>query len=345
MENKRILITGGAGFIGFNASSYFHESGYQVHVLDNLSRTGTEVNWNNFKKLGIRHLHHLDIRDKDNITNLFKKYSFDIIIHLAAQVAVTTSIVNPMEDFEINAIGTINLLEASRIYKNPPIFIYSSTNKVYGKLNDHDIIEGKNRYVFKTDTGGIPESQTLDFYSPYGCSKGSADQYVIDYSRIYGIKSVVFRQSCIYGRNQLGVEDQGWVAWFLIRNILQKPVTIFGDGKQVRDILYIDDLVRLYSLAIEKIDSIQGNAFNIGGGTEFSVSLLECIDLIQEISKKKFALDFDNWRAGDQKIFISDNGKINNFIGWRPTIAPVSGIQSLHDWICRNIEIIEKYVG
>ncbi len=260
----RILITGGAGFIGCNLAHACLQGGHQVTLLDNLSRRGSAANlaW-------LRQEHpegfgfiQADIRDADAMLRAAEGQ--EAIYHLAAQTAVTTSVTDPRPDFEINALGTFNVLEAARHAGNNPVFIYSSTNKVYGGMEDAVAVEQATRYILPDYPDGVGEDRPLDFHSPYGCSKGCADQYVHDYSRIYGLRSVVFRQSCIYGQRQMGVEDQGWVAWFIIASVLGRPITIYGNGKQVRDLLHVDDLVRAFQMATEKIDITNGQVFNLG---------------------------------------------------------------------------------
>ena len=264
---KNILITGGAGFIGCNAAKYFMDfPEFHVIVFDNLSRKGTDKNLDWLMKEGSVTFINGDIRNKNELDSIFNKYTVYAVIHLAAQVAVTTSVINPLEDFEVNAIGTFNLLEATRGSKQKPIFIYSSTNKVYGCMEDAEVIERDGAYYFKALKHGVAEIQPLDFHSPYGCSKGSADQYVRDYNRIYGMPTVVLRQSCIYGERQFGIEDQGWVAWFIIASILGKQVSIYGDGKQVRDILFIDDLVSLYKILIDNPEFSAGQSIILEAG-------------------------------------------------------------------------------
>jgi CDP-paratose 2-epimerase len=266
LSNKRkILITGGAGFIGVNSAVHFSNDGWQVTVLDNLSRPGAE---NNLKWLETKikfEFVKADIRHESVINDVLKVTQPDAILHLAAQVAVTTSVVNPREDFEINALGTFNMLEAVRVYCPDCFFINASTNKVYGKMENDPVVEKEKRFEYR-DIDGVKENQILDFHSPYGCSKGAADQYAMDYARIFNLRTVNLRQSCIYGQRQLGVEDQGWVAWFTIATLFQKPITIYGNGKQIRDILHVDDLTRCYAACIERSDSVSGQAFNVGGG-------------------------------------------------------------------------------
>lgn len=341
---KKILVTGGAGFIGFHVVKTFYEKGFNIVIIDNLSRKGTEVNLATIKERFNVKFYKADIRDYQTIVEIVKKEKpFDAFIHLAAQVAVTTSVLNPKEDFEINAVGTFNLLEALRNYIPEALFLYSSTNKVYGSLEDIKVIEKEKRYEFE-DIKGVNEKRQLDFHSPYGCSKGAADQYVIDYGRIYDLHTVSFRQSCIYGQNQFGIEDQGWVAWFIIAGILKRPVTIYGDGKQVRDLLYVNDLVDLYWKALQQKENIKGRAYNIGGGYNYTLSLLELLEILKQ---EGIILNYQHagWRPGDQKVFVSDNTKAKQELGWEPVTPPPSGIKELIAWVREHKDIINNLLG
>ena len=265
-----------------------------------------------------------------------------ILLHLAAQVAVTTSVTDPRNDFEINALGTFNVLEAIRNSGQDPICIFSSTNKVYGNLDDLDIIEGEKAYSFRGDIAGVTEDQLLDFHSPYGCSKGAADQYVRDYSRMYGLRTVVMRQSCIYGLRQFGIEDQGWVAWFIIAILLGKQLTIYGNGKQVRDILFVDDLLDSYDQAIKNIDTAAGKIYNVGGGPENQISLLQFLDLLGELIGKKIPHAYSTTRPGDQPIYVSDITRAGKELGWKPQTNYKDGIKKLYDWVVENKQTIER---
>lgn len=334
------MIIGGAGFIGTNLASTLLSSDEEVTVLDSLSRSGSQINLNYLQQSFPTVVFiQADITKDQEILNSAVSDA-DKIYHLAAQVAVTTSVHNPREDFYTNALGTLNVLEAMRLFgKKNASLIYSSTNKVYGDLSDHQVVEQTERYGFK-DILGVSESQNLDFHSPYGCSKGSADQYVRDYSRIYGLNTVVFRQSCIYGPHQFGVEDQGWVAWFIIALQTGKEISIYGDGKQVRDLLYVDDLVNGYIMALNNIDKTKGQVFNIGGGSNFSISVyFEFSKILEDLIGHKIAVKFSDWRPGDQKIFISDISKAKNTFGWEPKISPNVGIKKLFDWVKSNKNI------
>jgi CDP-paratose 2-epimerase len=260
----------------------------------------------------------------------------DVVFHLAAQVAVTTSLSNPREDFGINAFGTFQVLEAVRRSSSQPIVVYSSTNKVYGKMPDLEVAEDASRYTYAGAVCGISEGRPLDFYSPYGCSKGTGDQYTVDYARIYGLRTVVFRQSCIYGPHQFGMEDQGWVAWFAIRALQDLPVTIYGDGKQVRDLLYVDDLTAAYDAAIRNIEVTTGQAYNVGGGPANTLSILELIALLERRLQRRLQHSFDSWRPGDQRIFVSDIRKAEAAFGWQPRVSVAEGAERLLDWLESN---------
>ncbi len=334
----KFLITGGTGFIGSNLAHHFLDKGEEVVVFDNLSRSGTEKNlkWlkENHQKSGRFLYIKGDVRTPDSLNNFVS--DVDVILHLAAQVAVTTSVEDPRTDFDVNALGTFNVIEAARLHGNNPIIIFTSTNKVYGGMEDISVVEKDNRYVFRDYPHGIDESRILDFHSPYGCSKGAADQYIRDYARIYGLRTVVFRMSCIYGTRQFGNEDQGWVAHFVISSLMKRGINIYGDGKQVRDILFVDDLVRAFECAIEKIDATQGNVYNIGGGSQNTTSLLELIDLLEQKCGKKIPTTFHDWRPGDQPVYISDVRKAQETFRWVPTISPQEGVTRLMDWVNDN---------
>ncbi len=334
---KKLLLTGGAGFIGINTADYFLTSGWQVIIFDNFSRdrVAENIDW-----LKSAHQKNLEVIKADVVTDTAKLKELteqvDLVIHLAAQVAVTTSVADPIADFQTNALGTLNVLEAIRKSNKKPALIYSSTNKVYGDLENIKTIEKELRYEF-ADIKGVTEQQNLDFHSPYGCSKGTADQYIRDYSRIYGLKTVVFRQSCIYGPHQFGIEDQGWVAWFIIATLLNKKISIYGTGKQVRDVLYINDLVKAYDQAFQNIDKTAGQIYNIGGGYDNSLSLLEFLSILEKLLGKKIKYSFADWRPGDQKMFISDNTKLLHDLGWQPQISKESGITKITTWLKENI--------
>jgi len=335
---KTVLITGGAGFIGINTASHYINKNFKVIILDNFSRKGVEKNIEWFKKSHKKgySIIKYDLRHKSSRLDSIVREA-DIIFHFAGQVAVTTSVLEPYDDFLTNALGTLHLLESIRKSKKNPILVYSSTNKVYGDLEGIAVKELKTRYAFKELLKGVDEKAPLDFHSPYGCSKGCADQYIRDYSRIYGIRSVVFRQSCIYGPHQYGYEDQGWVAWFLIAGVLGKKISIYGSGKQVRDLLHVDDLIRAYDLAINNIKITNGQIYNIGGGYDNSLSIwLEFGPLLESLLKKKLNVKFAKTRPGDQAIFIADTTKAKRDFGWKPKINLTKGIKNLYEWIKEN---------
>lgn len=342
---KKILITGCAGFIGFHLARHFLESGDRVIGVDNLSRRGCLTNLQTLESSLAKNFkfYKEDIRNFKAIENIFKNEGpFDLIIHEAGQVAVTTSIINPREDFEINALGTFNLLEATRLYSPEAFFEFASTNKVYGKMNNLKVIGKNGRYEYEDLLSGVNENFQLDFHSPYGCSKGAADQYVRDYSRIYGLRTVVLRQSCIYGTRQFGIEDQGWVAWFTIAAILNKPITIYGDGMQGRDLLWIDDLVAAYIGLYNNADQVAGKIFNIGGGSDNVLSLNELVDILKDAGVMQQTPVNAEWRHGDQKIFVCDICKISNEIQWKPIVSPRQGVAKLIEWTAVNKDMINK---
>jgi len=334
----KIFITGGAGFIGCNLADYHLKHGDRVIIFDNLSRKGTEMNlaW-----LCERHGDRLvfvrgDIRDFDALRAAIPPDTARVY-HMAGQVAVTTSVANPREDFECNALGTFNVLEAVRAVAPQAVFFYASTNKVYGGMEEIAIVEEATRYRYRDFPLGIPESQPLDFHSPYGCSKGCGDQYVRDYARIYGMRTVVFRQSCIFGTRQFGVEDQGWVAHFCIAARLGRPITIYGDGKQVRDVLWIDDLIAAYQAAAAHIDVAAGQIYNIGGGPENTMSIwAEFGPLLETLAGHPIPVTYAGWRPGDQLVYISDIRKAERELGWRPHVSVAEGIEKLWDWVDQN---------
>jgi len=336
-----ILVIGGAGFIGCNMADHFASKGDFVIVLDNLSRknVGKNLEWLTKRHKNVEFIK-ADIRTDQEILNKVME-RVDVVFHFAGQVAVTTSVINPREDFEINALGTFNVLEAIRTSNKKPILFESSTNKVYGGMEDIKITERNNRYEYADLPNGIPESRLLDFHSPYGCSKGCAEQYVRDYSRIYGLKTVVFRQSCIFGYRQFGIEDQGWVAWFTIATLLNKPITIYGDGKQVRDVLFIDDLIRAYELALKHIDKTSGKVYNIGGGSKNSMSLLELIDNLEKIYNVEIPYSMSEWRPGDQPVFVCDISKAMQDFGWEPKTNVLLGVKKLANWVKENKDLFE----
>jgi CDP-paratose 2-epimerase len=332
------VITGGAGFIGCHSASQFHEAGHHVVVVDNLSRRGADANLAWLRERGVTDFVKADVRDAGAMTALMERHSdADAVLHLAAQVAVTTSVIDPRYDFEVNALGTFNLLEAVRTAaKGRPAFLYSSTNKVYGNLEHVGVVERDGRYIYEDRPEGVGESEPLDFHSPYGCSKGCGDQYVRDYARIYGLKTVVLRQSCIYGTRQFGIEDQGWVAWFCVATVTGQPFTIFGDGKQIRDALWVEDLVDLYARVAERADAIKGEFFNIGGGPSNTMSLLELVAKLERQLGRKLDPPFADWRPGDQRVFVADVRKAERVLGWRPRVSVDQGVDQLITWVKDN---------
>ncbi len=341
----KIVIIGGAGFIGINAAYHFIGRGHEVVIADNLSRAGSEYNLNRLQAKHGARFYKVDIRDFEGVSNLFEKEGdCDAVLLLAGQVAVTTSVTNPREDFDINALGTFNVLEAVRLSGKKPLLVYTSTNKVYGKMESMGITLRNGRYEYADQPDGIDEGQLLDFYSPYGCSKGCGDQYVRDYHRIYGLPTVVFRQSCIYGPNQFGIEDQGWVAWFTIATLMKKQFTIYGDGNQIRDILFVDDLVELYEKAIEQKDKCAGQVYNIGGGPAFTMSLNELVAILNKRFSEDLRPATDEWRPGDQKVYVSNISKATAELGWKPKTGIHEGIDRMANWIEENRDILAHYV-
>ncbi|HEX5689671.1 MAG TPA: NAD-dependent epimerase/dehydratase family protein [Roseiflexaceae bacterium] len=335
-----ILITGGAGFIGCNLAAALLRSGEQVTIVDNLSRPRTDQNlaWLQSQFADTLRFERADIRDAAAMNALIPGH--DVVFHLAGQVAVTTSVVNPREDFEINALGTLNVLEAARLASTPPAVFFASTNKVYGGMEEVRIVEEPTRYAYADFPNGIPETQLLDFHSPYGCSKGAGDQYVRDYARIYGLKTVVFRQSCIYGPRQFGVEDQGWAAHFAIAAVLGRPIAIYGDGKQVRDMLYVDDLIAAYLTALDRIDTVSGKIYNMGGGASNTLSIwAEFGPLLERLTGKHLDVRYGDWRPGDQPVYVSDISLAERELNWKPAVAVEDGIERLVRWVEANREV------
>jgi CDP-paratose 2-epimerase len=336
----KYIITGGCGFIGSNAVNRCLGAGHRVVIVDDLSRKGAEKNLAWLKSRGAFELARLDVRDTESTAKLFAQHrDADRILHLAAQVAVTTSVVDPRSDFEINALGTLNVLEGIRLAGIRAPVIYSSTNKVYGEMDDLRITERNGRYAYADTPQGISEDRPLDFHSPYGCSKGSADQYMIDYHRIYGLSTIVFRQSCIYGYRQFGAEDQGWLAWFMIASQLGHPLTIYGDGKQTRDVLFVDDLLDAYEAAFAA--GTAGRAYNIGGGPQNVLSLLELVQFIERRSGRRLSCKMAGWRPGDQKSFVGNIERAKIELRWSPKIGTAQGLDQLYDWVSQNLDLFE----
>jgi CDP-paratose 2-epimerase len=332
----RTLITGGAGFIGTNLADHILEQGERVVVFDNLSRAGVEENayWLARRHRAAVDIEFGDMRDAAAVSRALK--DCDRVFHLAAQVAVTTSLDEPLADAEVNLRGTINLLEAARARTTPPPIVFTSTNKVYGGLEDVLLEERTTRYEPidpEILANGIGESRPLSFCTPYGCSKGAADQYVVDYAHSYGVPTVVFRMSCIYGPHQFGTEDQGWVAHFMIRALEGQPITIYGDGKQVRDVLYVSDLVDALLRAERDVDRLAGRAFNIGGGVRNTLSLRELLALIAQTHGCDPLVEHGPWRQGDQRYYVSDCAAFSAATGWRPRVAPRDGVRGLGRWL------------
>ena len=334
---KKFIVLGGAGFIGCNLVARLLARGDDVLIYDNLSRRGAERNLEWLKSLfGPRARADIaDVRDAAALAAAAR--GVDVVYHLAAQVAVTTSVLDPRSDFELNALGTFNALEAARQSPSDPIFIYASTNKVYGGMEDVAVVEQSTRYAYRDLPNGVSEAQPLDFHSPYGCSKGTGDQYTRDYHRIYGLRTVVFRQSCIYGPRQFGVEDQGWLAWFAIAAQLGKPITLYGDGKQVRDVLHVDDLIDAYDAAIARIDAAAGRVYNVGGGPANTISVWrEFGPLLERLLGRSIPVGTADWRPGDQKVFVSDTSRARAELGWRPRITVEQGLAQLVGWVSEN---------
>ncbi|HEX2163444.1 MAG TPA: SDR family NAD(P)-dependent oxidoreductase [Thermoanaerobaculia bacterium] len=331
----RVVITGGCGFIGTNLAHRLARDGRPVWLLDNLSRPGVEENldWLRATHEGDVHFQLGDVRDRAAVERAVA--GAQAVFHFAAQVAVTTSVRRPVEDFEINALGTLNVLEALRAREEPPPLVFTSTNKVYGNLDGLELALAGDRYqpVDGFAAHGVGESIGLDFCSPYGCSKGCADQYVRDYARIYGLPAVVFRMSCIYGPHQWGTEDQGWVAHFARHVLDGRPITLYGDGRQVRDVLWVEDLVEAMLLAEEHAGQLAGQAFNIGGGPENAVCLLQVIDRLAALAGERPEVRFDDWRPGDQRYYVSDTRRFQAATGWRPRVGAEEGIERMLSWM------------
>ncbi|MGI8958708.1 MAG: SDR family NAD(P)-dependent oxidoreductase [Bryobacteraceae bacterium] len=335
MERPYILITGGAGFIGTNIARRYLAENQPVHIFDNLGRSGVEQNVAELQRHypGRLEFTRADVRDKAGVEKAVS--GAGSVYHLAAQVAVTTSLEDPLADLATNLMGTLHVLEAIRNAAAKPPLLFTSTNKVYGRLASVELREGRSRHE-PVDSSlarlGIDEDQPLEFLSPYGCSKGSADQYVLDYARSFGIQAVVFRMSCIYGPYQLGSEDQGWVAHFLRQALKGEPITIYGDGKQVRDLLFVEDLVDVMRLVQGNMPIAAGQAFNIGGGAENSASLIELISEIELLTGSSVTVDHGPERLADQRWFVADTSKIRNLLGWSPRMGIRGGLSALQNW-------------
>lgn len=334
----KLLITGGCGFLGSNLAAEALRRGDDLVVFDNLSRLGASENLTWLRSQGsFQHIHG-DIRNANDVTRAIEALRPDAVFHLAGQVAMTTSIANPRMDFEINVHGTFNLLEAVRRHAPQAAVVYSSTNKVYGDLEQYVYRETDTRYECTDRPQGFDEKTPLDFHSPYGCSKGAADQYMLDYARVFGLKTVVFRHSSMYGGRQFATYDQGWVGWFcqkaaeVARGGLT-PFTISGNGKQVRDVLHAEDMVRLYYSAIERIDHAVGQAFNVGGGMANSLSLLELFALLESLIGRPMTYDRLPPRESDQRVFVADTAKAETRLGWVPQVGSADGVARMLDWV------------
>ncbi len=349
--DRPILITGGAGFIGCNIADAVAASGIPVAILDNMGRAGAEEN---ARWLKLRHGPKItiicgDVRNAQTVIGAV--INATAVLHLAAQVAVTTSLEDPTNDFEVNARGTLNVLEAVRLHNPSAPLIFASTNKVYGRLlADDAFLRRGNRYepAEAQLARGIDEAAPLDFYSPYGCSKGTADQYVRDYARVYGLHTVVLRMSCIYGPRQFGTEDQGWIAHFMMRWLRGRTITIFGDGMQVRDALHVGDAAAAWIDILQHIDHVRGRVFNLGGGSGNALSLLELVTLLEQRGKRP-DVRFTNWRPGDQPWYVSDVSAITAATGWRPRISLQDGLRTLEQWLdsrcSRNVAFVQREVA
>lgn len=329
----RVLVTGGAGFMGSNLVMHLANAGHRCIIFDDLSRPGVRANLEWLRAdgpVGVEWIEG-DVRDAAAVEAAAR--DVEAIYHLAGQTAVTTSVVDPRTDFEINALGTFNVLEAARRSPLRPRVVFASTNKVYGGLEDLAVVERETRYALARGDG-VAERQPIEFHTPYGCSKGAADQYVQDYGRMYGLRTAVLRLSCVYGPRQFGTEDQGWVAHFVIAAVLGRPLVIYGDGKQVRDILFIDDLVRLYARFLEVASAdVWGRAYNVGGGPAFTVSLLELLDLLSAETGRRPQVRFEAWRPADQRLYVSDTSEVRRALGWAPEVSPAEGIRRLRAWV------------
>lgn len=335
----KLLITGGCGFLGSNLASDALSRGDDLVVFDSLYKNGSRENLTWLQGQGNFRFEHGDIRNQNDITRVIQSFRPDAIFHVAGQVAMTTSIANPRMDFEVNVLGTLNLLEAVRQYCPDAAVIYSSTNKVYGDLLQYSYIETATRYQCLEKPNGYDEHTQLEFHSPYGCSKGAADQYMLDYARIFGLKTVVFRHSSMYGGRQFATYDQGWIGWFSQKAVetskgtLKNIFTISGNGKQVRDVLHADDMKRLYQSALENIAIARGQAFNIGGGLNNSLSLLELFSLLEKNLNIKMKYQEIQFRESDQQVFIADLSKAISILGWEPKISASVGIANMIDWV------------
>lgn len=334
----KLLITGGCGFLGSNLAAHAIEQGIDLVVFDNLSRFGAVANLQWLQSKGSFKFVHGDIRNSNDVSRIVKELKPDAVYHLAGQVAMITSIANTRMDFEVNALGSFNVLEAVRDHSPNACVLYSSTNKVYGDLEQFNYEETPTRYSCTSKPNGFDETVPLDFHSPYGCSKGSADQYMLDFHRIFGLRTVVFRHSSMYGGRQFATADQGWVGWFCEQAVQTQRssnhrFTISGTGKQVRDVLHAEDMISLYYAATSKIDSAAGQAFNIGGGMPNSLSLLELFNMLEQITNTKMNFDRLPPRESDQRVFVADLAKAQQVLQWAPGVSAFDGVSKMVDWI------------
>lgn len=338
----KYLVTGGCGFLGSNIASEILRQGHELVVFDSLYRLGSYQNLEWLKIQGDFEFIHGDIRNTNDVERTVRTHKPDVIYHLAGQVAMTTSIADPRMDFEVNVGGSFNLLNAVRLYSPESTVIYSSTNKVYGDLEQFNYRETETRYECIDKPNGFDESVNLDFHSPYGTSKGSADQYMLDFARIYGLKTAVFRHSSMFGGRQFATFDQGWLGWFtqkaieIKRGIAKEPFTISGNGKQVRDLLYASDCVDLYIKAAERIEAIKGQAFNIGGGIVSSSSLLELFQFLEQELEIQMTYQQLPPRESDQRVFVADITKAQKLINWTPKVSKAEGIRKMIEWVTEN---------
>ena len=335
----KYLITGGCGFLGSNLAYRLIKENNDVTIIDNLSRIGSRNNLLWLKGSGGFNFFEADVSNVEFVNKTIKELNPDVIVHLAGQVAMTTSLENPRRDFEINVLGTINILESARKFSPDSIIIYSSTNKVYGDLEELEYVEKEKRYEIRNNSIGLNEDTRLDFRSPYGCSKGAADQYMLDYARQFSLNTIVFRHSSIFGDRQYSTFDQGWIGWFVSQAILLKerklpsPITISGNGKQVRDVLFATDLIECYSQAIKNSTNCIGKAYNIGGGYDNSISLLELFDFLNDIFQIEIIYNELPWRSSDQKVFIADITRAKSDFNFSPSINKFDGIKKMIDWV------------
>lgn len=339
----KLLITGGCGFLGSNLAAHALRRGEDLVVFDNLQRSGSVQNLQWLHDQGPFRFVHGDIRNANDVQRVIAEFRPDAIFHLAGQVAMTTSIANPRMDFEVNALGSLNLLEAVRQFAPDAAVLYSSTNKVYGDLEQFGYRETDTRYECIDRPSGFDEATPLDFHSPYGCSKGAADQYMLDYARLFGLRTVVFRHSSMYGGRQFATYDQGWVGWFCQQAVatrngtLREPFTISGNGKQVRDVLHGDDMISLYFATLDRIEAARGNAFNVGGGMENSLSLLELFSVLEGLIDGQLVYSKLPPRESDQRVFVADISKAKQLLGWEPKVGSRDGVRRMFEWVSGEV--------